>query len=68
MLNPYDVVSQARDKKKENLEWIMKETELRQALGVVEPRMKSSRVGFLGKAIEIVKSLILLKWPALDHK
>jgi hypothetical protein len=68
MLNPEDLISQARDKKMENLQWIERESDLRQALGTGEPRRKIKRESKLKGAIEYVKSLILLKWPALGHK
>jgi hypothetical protein len=68
MLNSKDVVSQARDKKRENLEWILRETELHRSSGIVEPRKKRSRESVLGRAIEVVRSLILLKWPVLGQE
>jgi hypothetical protein len=68
MLNEKDIVSQARDKGKENLNWIETESELRQALGITESRVKRPRESVVGRAIEVVKSLILLKWPALGHR
>ncbi len=68
MLNEKDIVSQARDKGKENLHWIETESELRQALGITESRVKRPRESVVGRAIEVVKSLILLKWPALGHR
>ena len=69
MLNEKEVLSQARDKKRESVQWIITDTKLRQAFGIVEYRKRSSRERFLGKTLEIVKSLILLlKRPALGHR
>jgi len=68
MLNPYSIISQARDKKKENLQWIERNTELYKNFEPSVPNRKSQRMSFVRRAIEIMKSLILLKWPALGHK
>ena len=68
MLNSKDVVSQARDRKRENLEWILRETELRQSLGIVKRRKKGSHENVLGRVVEVVRSLILLKWPVLGQE
>jgi hypothetical protein len=68
MLNEKDVLSQARDKNRESVQWIVRETMLRQGFGIVELRKKGSREWFLGRAMKTVKSLILLKWPALGHR
>jgi hypothetical protein len=68
MLNPKDVVSQARDKQKENLEWIETETELRQALGTGQPRRKMPRKRGSRGVMEFVKSLILLMKPGVGQK
>ena len=67
-MNPKDVVSKARDKKKENLQWIETETELRQALGTGEPRKKTPRESRLRWAIAILKSLVLLMKPGVGQK
>ena len=68
MLNPKDVVSQAQDKHKENLEWIERESELAQALGTLEPRKKDPHESLLRRAIEVVQSLALLLIPGIDQK
>jgi hypothetical protein len=68
MLNEKDIVSQARDRGKENLQWIERESELRQALGTGESRRKIPRENRLTGAIEIVKSLILLLKPGVGQK
>jgi hypothetical protein len=69
MLNEKEVLSQARDKKRESVQWIITDTKLRQAFGIVELRKKSAGERFLGKTVETVKSLILLlKRPALGHR
>ncbi len=68
MLNPIDVVSQARDKKRENLEWIETETKLRQALGTGEPRRKNPRESSSRGVMELLKSLVLLMKPGVGQK
>jgi hypothetical protein len=68
MLNPKDVVSQARDKQKENLAWIETETELRQALGTGEPRKKMLKESSSRGVMAFVKSLILLMKPGIGQK
>jgi hypothetical protein len=68
MLNPKDVISQAQDKHKENLEWIEKESELAQALGTLEPRRKESHGSKVRRAIDVVQSLALLLIPGVDQK
>ncbi len=68
MLNPNDIVYQARDKNNENLQWIQRETELRLALGTGEPRSKRPRELTLGRVIEIAKSIALLLGPGTSQK
>ena len=68
MLNPKDVVSQAKDKQKENLAWIETEAELRQALGTGQPRRKMPGKSSSRGVMEFVKSLILLMKPGVGQK
>jgi hypothetical protein len=68
MLNPKEVISQAKDKQKENLEWIEMEAELRQALGTGKPRRKMPRKRGSRGVMEFVKSLILLMKPEVGQK
>jgi hypothetical protein len=67
MLNQNDVISQARDKRRENLQWIETETKLRQALGTGESRRKMPREGRSIGVIELLKSLILLMKPGVGQ-
>jgi hypothetical protein len=68
MLNEKDIVSQARYKGKENLNWIEMESELRQALGTGEPRRKMPRSSSSKGVMEILKSLALLMKPGIGQK
>jgi len=68
MFNPKDVMYQARDKKNENVQWIQRETELRQAFEIIQPRKKVPKESVTMKLIEILRSLLLLKRPKLGHK
>ena len=68
MLNPKDVLYQARDKQRENLHWIKNESELRKAFDRVEPQKEPQQRKTRLRLVEILKSLLLLKWPVLGHK
>jgi hypothetical protein len=68
MLNPKDVVSQAKDKQKENLVWIETVTELRQSSGTRDPRRKMPRKRSSRGVMEFLKSLILLIKPGVGRK
>jgi hypothetical protein len=68
MLNEKDILSQARDKGKENLNWIEIESELRQALGTGEPRRKMPRENNAKGVMELLKSLIPLMKPGIGQK
>jgi hypothetical protein len=68
MLNEKDIVSQARDKGKENLNWIETESELRLALGTGEPRRKMPQESSSRGVMELLKSLILLMKPGVGQK
>jgi len=68
MLNPKDVVIQAKDKQRENLNWIKTETELRQALGNGEPRRKMAKESKVRGTMEMLKSSILLMMPGIGQK
>ena len=68
MLNEKDIVSQARDKGKENLNWIETESELRLALGTGEPRRKMTQESSSRGVMELLKSLILLMKPGVGQK
>jgi hypothetical protein len=68
MLNPKDVVSQAKDKQSANLNWIVIETELRQALGSGGSRRKMPKESKVMGTMEMLKSLILLLMPGIGQK
>lgn len=68
MLNPKDVVTQAKDKQRENLNWIATETELRQALGSGEPRRKMPKESKVRGTMEMLKSSILPMMPGIGQK
>lgn len=68
MLNQNDVISQARDKHKENMQWIETETKLRLALGTGQPRRKMSRESSSRGVMELLKSLTLLLRPGVGQK
>jgi hypothetical protein len=67
MLYEKDIVTRARDRKSENLNWIERETELRQALGTGGPRKKTPRESKVRGAMEILKSLALLMKPGVGQ-
>lgn len=68
MLNHKDVVSQAQDKHRENLEWIERESELNQVLGTLQPRQKEPRESKLRRAINMMHSIALLLIPGVGQK
>jgi hypothetical protein len=68
MLNEKDIVSQARDKGKETLNWIETESDVRQALGTGEPRRKMPQESSSRGVMELLKSLILLMKPGVGQK
>jgi hypothetical protein len=68
MLNSYEIITQAKDKSSKNLQWIERETELKAVMHPGSPRKQRHADRMLRRAMEIFKSLPLLKWPALSHK
>ena len=68
VLNEKDIVSQARDKKSESIQWIETESELRQALGTGQPRRKMPRKSSSRGVMELLKSLIFLLKPGVGQK
>jgi len=68
MLNSYGIITQAKDKSSENLKWLERETELKAVMHSGSPRRKHQADRGLRRAMEIFKSLPLLKEPELSHK
>jgi hypothetical protein len=68
MFNPNDVIFQAKDKKRENVQWIGCNAILNKAENRKESRCEQSSWRMTSNAIEILKSLFLLKRPAHGHK
>ena len=67
MLNQNDVISQAKDRHKENMQWIETETKLRLALGTGQSRRKMPRKSSSRGVMELMKSLILLMKPGVGQ-
>jgi hypothetical protein len=68
MLDYKDVVSQAQDKHRENLEWIERETELRKATEPLQLRRKEPRESTLRWAINMMQSIALLLIPGVGQR
>ena len=65
MLNHKNVVSQGQDKYQENLEWIEREAEINQAMGLSQPRRKVPRESKLRWPMNMAQSIALLLIPGV---
>jgi hypothetical protein len=68
MLNPKDVIIQANDKKRENVQWIERDAILSRAKSGMDPKSAESPLRSSNNVTEIIRSLFVLKRPAHGHK
>ena len=67
MWNEIDIVYQAQERKRENLNWIIRESKVHRGFDSIERGVDSPIKINLNWAIELLKSLNLLKEPGVEH-